>query len=323
MMLGPPIAPRGGYMSGMNPDLAVGSVDDLPRVFEAIAAVDAVGVKVPMERGFGNRTYLPIHSPAVRAAIVRETRQRGLPIYVHSSDEAEHTMALDMGARGLMHLNFSNVDPSPQFVARMARTDAYMVTTFSIIDAGLVRWHPERLDEPLVQTAVPESERRTAGSNDAWRSNDETQFAYRYRLPQVVLHWMAWLSPPSEAGEAAALATNLRAARRLHEAGARLVIGSDAGNSSVLSQFHGVSTLRELELLSEAGVPAPDVLAAATRVPAEMLGIADTVGTLEPGKRADLVILAADPTAGMHAIRAIRFTVKNGVPHSPVEWMAR
>lgn len=140
-------------------------------------------------------------------------------------------------------------------------------------------------------------------------------------MPRILLRLIVRLRPPREADEVAVLSANLRAARQLHEAGARLVIGSDAGNSSLLSEFHGTSTLRELELLAQAGVPPADVLAAATRVPAQMLGIEGDAGTIEPGKRADMVVLAGDPLVDITAIRTIRFTVKDGVAHTPAEWM--
>lgn len=322
LMLGPPIATRGGYMSVLNPDLAVASVDDLDRAFAVIASVGAIGIKVPIERGFGSDSIFPIHSPAVRDAIRRKAAERHLPIYVHASDEAEQTIGLDMGAHALAHLNFAGADPSPQFVEHAARTGTYMVTTFSIIDAGLARWHTDRLDDRLVQRAVPLVEQETARSPEAWAARDVSELGFAFpRAPYLALRVFARLFPPGEAQEATALAANLRAAKRLYAAGIPLVIGSDAGNSSVLSQFHGTSTLRELELLADAGIPSAAVLAAVTRVPAEMLGISAEAGTVEPGKRADMVVLASDPLASILAIRTIRWTVKGGVVHTPAEWM--
>jgi imidazolonepropionase-like amidohydrolase len=119
-----------------------------------------------------------------------------------------------------------------------------------------------------------------------------------------------------------ALAANLRAARTLHDHGVPVVIGSDAGNTAVLGQFHGVSTLREIELLASAGVAPADVLAAATRVPAGMLRIDDQVGTVEVGKRADLVVVRDDPLQDVRALRAILWTIRSGVAKTPREWVA-
>jgi imidazolonepropionase-like amidohydrolase len=100
-----------------------------------------------------------------------------------------------------------------------------------------------------------------------------------------------------------------------------VVIGSDAGNF-VLSQFHGTSTLRELELLAGTGIPPADVIAAATRVPARMLRLEDQVGTVEVGKRGDLVVVRDDPLRDVGTIRrTIAWTVKSGVARTPAEWM--
>ena len=53
-------------------------------------------------------------------------------------------------------------------------------------------------------------------------------------------------------------------------------------------------------------------LATATRVPAEFLGLAKEAGTVEPGKRADLLVLDADPLADISNLRKTRLVVANG-----------
>jgi imidazolonepropionase-like amidohydrolase len=308
-------------MSFPYPDLAVSSVDDLDRVFDAIASVDAIGVKVPIEHGFGPKPIFRIHPREVREAIVRKAAGRNLPIYVHASDETEQSIALDMGAHALMHLNFAGVDPSPAFMERVARLRPYVVTTFSILDAEMTRWHPERLDDRLVRVAVPAEELRSAHAPEMWAASDRADVAFVYPwLPAFIVRLLA--APPSEEQRPGVLAVNLRAAKRLYDAGVPLVIGSDAGNSSVLSEFHGTSTLRELELLADAGIPLPAVLAAATRVPARMLGIEADAGTVEPGKRGDLAVLRDDPLRDVRAFRTIEWTVQAGVAHTPREWMS-
>jgi imidazolonepropionase-like amidohydrolase len=56
---------------------------------------------------------------------------------------------------------------------------------------------------------------------------------------------------------------------------------------------------------------------AATSVPARVMGLIDDVGTVEVGKRADLVIVAGDPLADIHAIRDISLVVAHGEVHEP------
>lgn len=67
-----------------------------------------------------------------------------------------------------------------------------------------------------------------------------------------------------------------------------------------------------MELLVKAGLTPMQALQAATRDPAEYLGFGDALGTIEEGKRADLVLLDADPLADIASIRKIAAVVSRG-----------
>lgn len=101
----------------------------------------------------------------------------------------------------------------------------------------------------------------------------------------------------------------LAIARAYHERGVRLGAGSDVGNSWMTP---GVSLHHELGLFQEAGIPPLEVLCLATRNGAEALGLAGELGTIEPGKRADLVVLRADPSVDIRATRAIVAVIQGG-----------
>ena len=77
--------------------------------------------------------------------------------------------------------------------------------------------------------------------------------------------------------------------RRAVQAGVRIAMGTDAG---VIP--HG-ENLDELRLMAEGGMSPEDVLVATTRTAAELMGLEQELGTIEPGKRADLVVVAGDP----------------------------
>jgi imidazolonepropionase-like amidohydrolase len=298
-----------------------GSPREVPAAFDAIRAAGGIGVKVPIEKGFGPRELWPIHPAAMRDAISREAAERGLPIYVHASSEDEQQIGLEMGAHALVHLDFYAADPSPQFVERLVQQGTYVMTTFSIMDAELTRWHPERLDHPVVRLAVPETELATARDPEAGAAMALAQVASVFpRLPPFLRRVLAWLFV-TEAGSRQRLESSQRAALELDRAGVPLVVGSDAGNSPEIPyQFHGTSTLRELELLAAAGLAPGEVLAAATRVPSRMLGLEREVGTIEAGKRADLLVLRDDPLADAAAFRTALYVVKDGIAHTPAEW---
>jgi len=73
--------------------------------------------------------------------------------------------------------------------------------------------------------------------------------------------------------------------------------------------------------VGQAGLLPMAAIMAATRVPAEMLGLDNEIGTVEVGKRADLVIVHDDPLSDLGALRTVAWTIKDGTVHTPEEWM--
>jgi imidazolonepropionase-like amidohydrolase len=98
------------------------------------------------------------------------------------------------------------------------------------------------------------------------------------------------------------LDTALKNTRREIEAGVRYGVGSDSGPSG---RFSGHFLHWELQLMVQAGLTPLQALTAATRTNAELIGAKD-LGTIEPGKRADLVVFDADPAADIRNTRTIR-----------------
>jgi imidazolonepropionase-like amidohydrolase len=96
---------------------------------------------------------------------------------------------------------------------------------------------------------------------------------------------------------------------RLHRAGVPILAGTDELNPYV---FPGFSLHDELALLVKAGLPPRDALRAATINPAKFLGKEATMGTVEAGKTADLVLLDADPLADIANTKKIRAVIVRG-----------
>lgn len=96
--------------------------------------------------------------------------------------------------------------------------------------------------------------------------------------------------PPEIVDKARMVVDVHRAAfRRAVEAGVRIAMGTDSGVTP-----HG-RNLRELQLMAEGGMTPAQVLVATTRSAAELMGLAADLGTLEPGKLADIVVVEGDP----------------------------
>ena len=107
----------------------------------------------------------------------------------------------------------------------------------------------------------------------------------------------------------AGMETALANVRALFEAGVPVLAGTDATNPGVT---HGASLHRELELLAQAGLPAADVLHAATGGVADAFGL-DERGRIAVGKKADLVLVQGDPLQDVTATRDIVGIWKDGV----------
>jgi len=102
--------------------------------------------------------------------------------------------------------------------------------------------------------------------------------------------------------EKAAFATAQHNLKALHAAGVQIAFGTDSGANP--ERIAGWGEHHELELMVAAGLSPMDAIVAATRTSAALIKASDR-GTLEVGKRADLVVLAADPTADIRNTRQL------------------
>jgi imidazolonepropionase-like amidohydrolase len=110
------------------------------------------------------------------------------------------------------------------------------------------------------------------------------------------------------------MATGLANLGVVFRAGITVAMGTDAGNPLTL---HGPSVSWEMEEMQAAGLSPMDVLVAATRNGARAMGRQKDLGTVEPGKIADLIVLGADPTADIRNVRDVRYVMRAGALTTP------
>ena len=91
--------------------------------------------------------------------------------------------------------------------------------------------------------------------------------------------------------------------------GVKIAFGTDAGVSK-----HGRNA-DEFELMVKHGMPAAEAIKAATVNAADLLGISADAGSIEPGKRADLIAVAGDPLADVTVLKQVSFVMKDGAIH--------
>jgi len=96
--------------------------------------------------------------------------------------------------------------------------------------------------------------------------------------------------------------------RMLTEAGGKVVAATDTTDA----KMPGLTMHRELDMLVDAGITPYRALLGATRWPAEFLYKEDLIGTIEPGKLADILILGSNPIEDISNSRDIEYVIRKG-----------
>jgi len=154
------------------------------------------------------------------------------------------------------------------------------------------------------------------------RHLDHPQLRY---APVSLRSWWAKVYPADVSAELRlewirALAAMQVFTASLVEGGARIIAGSDA---PFVNLVPGFSLHDELQLLVDCGMRPAQALDAATRLAAEALGLSGAVGTIEPGKEADLLLIDGDPGQDIRALARIQRVLRAGVWHEPGHLLAQ
>lgn len=317
--LGPTMGPTDGYVDAfIEGHPGIDDLDDARRHLDRLVEVGALGAKLTIEDGYF-LPVLPVHEQALREQIVAEARARGLPVFVHAQHRDAHAQALALRPHAVMHMVRQRPGDLP---ARYAGQGTPLVSTLQLDASPLWTVDERDLDDPLAHLVVPEAQRRTATSRRGWRRYERGMA--RVSLPHSpgALVSLASFGMPTLDYLRAVAARSLRTARRMHQAGVSLVMGSDAGAyDEIPFYFHGLSSLREVELLTLAGLSPEQALLAATRDAAALLGLSGQVGVVAPGAWADLVVLDADPLQDPRALRQIHRVMRGGELRTPEAWV--
>jgi len=274
------------------------------------------------------KVYAGLGPDAVGAAVA-EAHRWGLPVIGHLQ-RTTWTEGAERGISFITHgANWSPAllpAPARERYERLAREDGMRARIdwmealdprAAVIDtmiAALVR-HGVSVDPTLVAY-----DSKFSGPSPRYTANPALA-----RVPELHDDWKrcgaptrGWSAADFERARAA-WPNLLHLTRRLHEGGVMLTTGSDATNGWVIP---GESLHQEFELLVEAGIPPAAVLTMATWNGARALGIEEEAGSVEAGKRADLVILRANPLESIANMRSIRFVVLGGRVYRPEDLIA-
>ena len=227
--------------------------------------------------------------PEVSAAISDEARRHNIPVVAHIRTLADTQHLLAAGVSGFLHMIRDTEDlPRPLIDQVLAKNIVFTPTLIRQELAWLYREHPDRLRDADLERTLE------AGVIEAVRADTQNREATPVARKEFDIA--------------------MRNTRRMAAAGVAIGVGSDGGSSN---DFPGAMTHREIELLVQAGFSPSEAVVAATRNGALALGKANEFGTIEAGKRADLLLLSADPLANVANLRRIERLMFDG------EWVDR
>ena len=226
--------------------------------------------------------------PEIAKALIDEARREGLRATVHAPNLSDAKEAIADGATALAHGVLEPLDDAT--ITLMKKRLVFYVPTMDIFEflADTRAFVDRVLSDPVV-TAPGGLAKDTVAR---YRSREYSD-GYRERYPNF----------ESIRRHLPALRANLL---RLHGAGVPVALGTD------MWAFPGLGVSIEMDLYARSGLSPLDALRAATRTAAESLGIDRDRGTLQPGKRADFLVLSDDPLRDVVNVRKIAAIYKNG-----------
>jgi len=254
----------------------------------ALANADA-GVdwlKLRVDDNLGTTEKMPWEAVA---AVIEAGRERGLRVATHLFYLADAKRLLDLGTGMLAH-SVRDEDVDDELIQKLRASGVcYVPTLVRDVSTFVYAERPEWFDDPFFLAHAHPGQ--LAGTTDP-----------------------AFLAGQrgAEAASRRALAQAQRNLKTLSDAGIPIAFGTDAGPAA---RFPGYFEHLELQLMVDAGLTPEQALLSATSVAADCIGAAE-VGTLEPGKRADFLVLGGDPLSDVRATRQLEqvFIGGNRVP---------
>jgi len=228
-------------------------------------------------------------------------RKHGLPLVVHATELRNAKMALKAGAAALVH-SVEDALVDREFLALAQAGDVVYMPTLMV---G-ANWRRARASVGL--GVVPPIDDPNGCVDAGTRDVIAQASALQDAAPQSWRDVNAVFESLEQTGTD--LSMMQRNLMRVHEAGITIATATDAGNPLTL---HGPSIYAEMEAMQAAGISPAEVMIMSTRNGARAMGLIDEIGTLAPGKIADMLILEQDPAESAEAFRSITHVMRAGV----------
>jgi hypothetical protein len=284
----------------------------------------AICVKAFYERGFGEVDVWPVPRLETIRALVKAAHAAHMPVLIHANSTDGQAFALEAGvdimAHGLWHWNrepqATELTARPKGILdRVLKANLGWQATMRVLAGERDVFNPEFLSDPRFAAVVPPAALEWFRSDDGQWYRKANAPAY---LSKAVLdsgdpakQWDAIRSPEA-ALIGPAIERGASAARYMAAHQARFLFGSDTPGSPSFANQPGLNGWLEMRLLIDAGLTPAEVVRAATLTNAEALGLTRELGTVQVGKRANLLLTRQDPTQSIQAYGDIVKVILDG-----------
>ena len=232
---------------------------------------------------------------------VEEAAKHGLPVYAHASDTEEFLMAAEAGVQNHVHYVGVEIDwENPrhlQAVETVKQRDGSWVTTLMIDKSFIYPLNPSWLEHPKLLEVY---------SQEYLESLIDPSTVARAQLIQKITKVEYGLDTVSLES---LYMPKVEDVHRTYDMGINVVLGTDTGNDF---NFYGYSLHEEMQILELGGMEPLDIIKMGTLHGARMLGTEDSLGTLEVGKKADMILLNENPLTSIKNTLEINCVFKNG-----------
>ena len=281
-------------------------------VMNRVLADGGICVKTHHERGFGGRGNLPVPTVELTKKLVAAAHAKGLPVLLHANSQAAQSFGNQVGVDAFAHGMWTwddrtATEPSPDVMNVVDATIAQHIRlqpTIQVLYGEQDIHNPEYLADPRLRHVLP-------GSLIDWYRTDDGQW-WRRRMLQIPIvaqlveegRWRELDAPPVARVSAVLgyFAAN----------GGPLLFGSDTPSDPTFANPPGLNGRIEMDRWIEAGVSPAQLFHAATIANAEFFGLAGDVGTIEAGKRANLLLLRGNPLEDVSAYDTIDYVILGG-----------
>jgi imidazolonepropionase-like amidohydrolase len=276
-----------------------------------VKALGGICVKTFYERGFGRDKNLPVMSADVMAEIRKDATRDGLVLMMHANSFEAQRFAVDGGvdviAHGMWHWGDLDKrtelpDEIRQLLDRIVERKIGYQATFQVLEGERAYFEPDYLKTEAIEKVVPKAML-------AWFATPDGQ-GFRKELvddgtPDAVMRQMYDQGP---------LRRERLVVAYLAGKDANFLFGTDTPSGPTYGNLPGLNGYLEMQQLRKAGLSLAQILKAATISNAREFKIDSQVGSIEPGKVANLVLLKKSPLESVEAYDSITTVWVHGAP---------